>query len=48
MGFPQGGVSSAIFWIIAFAFDKEAKISHTKGVSGELFGDNGNGLIGST
>ena len=44
MGFPQGGVCSAKFWIIAF--DEAAKILNTNGVSGELFADDGNGIIG--
>ena len=44
MGFPQGGVCSAKFWIIAF--DEGARILNTHGVTGELFADDGNGLIG--
>ena len=44
MGFPQGGVCSAKFWIIAF--DEAAKILNTNGVNGELFADDGNGIIG--
>ena len=44
MGFPQGGVYSAKFWIIAF--DEAAKILNSHGVTGELFVDDGNGLIG--
>ena len=45
MGFLQGGVCSAKFWI---AFDKAAEILSTNGVSGELFADDGNRLIGTT
>ena len=44
MGFPQGGVCSAKFWIIAF--DEAAKILNSNGVNGELFADDGNGIIG--
>ena len=44
MGFPQGGVCGAKFWIIAF--DEAAKILKSNGVSGELFADDGNGIIG--
>ena len=44
MGFPQGGVCNAKFWIIAF--DEAAKILNSNGVSGELFADDGNGIIG--
>ena len=44
MGFPQEGVCSAKFWIIAF--DEAAKILNSHGVTGELFADDGNGLIG--
>ena len=43
MGFPQGGVCSAKLWIIAF--DKAAKILNSNGVNGELFADDGNGII---
>ena len=46
MGFPQGGVCSAKFWIIAF--DEAAKILNSNGVNGELFADDGNGIIGGT
>ena len=41
VGFPQRGVCSAKFWIIAF---NEA----ANGVSGKLFVDDKNGLIGGT
>ena len=41
MGFPQGGVCSAKFWIIAF--DEAAKILNSHEVTGELFADDGNG-----
>ena len=34
------------FWIIAF--DGAAKILNSHGVTGELFADNGNGLIGGS
>ena len=44
LGFPEGGVCSAKFWIIAF--NDTAKILNTHGVSGELFADDGNGIIG--
>ena len=44
MGFPQGGVCSAKFRIIAF--DEVAKILNSNGVTGELFADDGNGLMG--
>ena len=44
MGFPQGGVCSAQFWIIAF--DEAAKILNSNGVNGELFADDGNEIIG--
>ena len=44
MGFPQGRVCSAKFWIIAF--DEAAKILNSNGVNGELFADDGNGIIG--
>ena len=44
MGFPQGGVCSAKFWIITF--DEAAKILNSNGVSGELFAYDGNGIIG--
>ena len=44
MGFPQGGVCSAKFWIIVF--DEAAKILNSNGVNGELFADDGNGIIG--
>ena len=44
LGFPQGGVCSAKFWIIAF--NDAAEILNTHGVSGELFSDDGNGIIG--
>ena len=44
MGFPQRGVCSAKFCIIAF--DEAAKILSSNGVSGELFADDGNGIIG--
>ena len=44
MGFPQGGVCSAKFWIIAF--EEAAAILNSSGVTGELFADDGNGLIG--
>ena len=43
MGFPQGGVCSAKFWIIAF--DEAAKILNSNEVNGELFDDDGNGII---
>ena len=43
-GFPQGGVCSAKFWIIAF--DEAAKIINSNGVNGELFADDENGIIG--
>ena len=46
MWFPQGGVCSAKFWIIAF--DEAAKILNSKGVTGELSADDGNGLVGGT
>ena len=35
---------SAKFWIIAF--DEAAKILNSNGVNGELFADDGNGIIG--
>ena len=44
MRFPQGGVCSAKFWIIAF--DEAAKILNSNGVNGELFANDGNGIIG--
>ena len=44
MGFPQGGVCSAKFWIIAF--DEAARILNSNGVNGELFADDGNGIGG--
>ena len=44
MGFPQGGVCSAKFWIIAL--DEAAKILNSNGVNGELFADDINGIIG--
>ena len=44
MGFPQGGVCSAKFWIIAF--DKAAKIFNSNRVDGELIADDRNGIIG--
>ena len=43
MGFTQGRVSGAKFWIIAF--DEAAKILNSNGVTRELFADDGNGLI---
>ena len=43
MGFPQGGICSAKFWIIAF--DEAAKILNSNGVNGELFADDGNDII---
>ena len=43
MGFPQGGVCSANFWS---AFDEAAKILNSNGVNGELFADDGKGIIG--
>ena len=42
---PQGGVCSAKFW---FKADKAAQILNSNGVSGELFSEDGNGLIGGT
>ena len=42
----MGGVCSAKFWIIVF--DEAASILNSNGVSGELFTDNGNGIIGGT
>ena len=44
MGFRQGRVCSAKFWIIAF--DAAAKILNWNVVNGELFADDGNGIIG--
>ena len=41
----HGEVCSAKFWIIAF--DKAAKILNSNGVDGELFADDGNGIIGN-
>ena len=46
MSFPQGGVCSAMFWIIAF--DEAAQILNSNGINGELFTDDGNGIIGGT
>ena len=46
LGFPQGGVCSAKFWIIAF--NEAAEILNSHGINGELFADDGNGLIGGT
>ena len=40
----KGGVCSAKFWMIAF--DEAAKILNTNGESGEIFTDDGNGIIG--
>ena len=44
LGFPQGGVCSDKFWIIAF--DEADKILNLNGVNGELFADEGNGIKG--
>ena len=40
MGFPQGGVCNAKFWI-----DEAAKMLNTNGVSGEIFADDRNDII---
>ena len=44
MGFPQEGVCGAKFW--TNAFDEAAKILNSNGVNGELFADDGKGIIG--
>lgn len=46
IGFPQGKVCSAKFWIIAF--DEAIRILNSKGVTGQGFADDCNGSIGGT
>ena len=46
MGFPQGGVCSAKFWIIAY--NQAIKILNTHGVTGFGFADDSCTLVGGT
>ena len=45
-GFPQGGVCSARFWLIAF--DKAIRIINSRGVIGNGYADDCSALIGGT
>ena len=45
-GFPQGGVCSARFWLIAF--DKAIHIINTRGITGNGYADDCSALIGGT
>ena len=45
-GFPQGGVCSAKFWLIAF--DEAIRIINTNGVTGNGYADDCGALIGGT
>ena len=46
MGFPQGGVCSARFWLIAF--DNAIKIINSRGITGNGYADDCSALIGGT
>ena len=45
-GFPQGGVCSAIFWLIAF--DEAIRIINSEGIIGNGYADDCSALIGGT
>ena len=45
-GFPQGGVCSARFWLIAF--DRAIQIINTRGITGTGYADDCSALIGGT
>ena len=45
-GFPQGGVCSARFWLIAF--DEAIKIINTRGIVGNGYADDCSALLGGT
>ena len=46
MGFPQGGVCSALFWIIAF--DPAIRILNKFGINGNGFADDCAAVLGGT
>ena len=46
VGFPQGGVASAKFWLVAF--DKAVEIINSHGIHGNAFADDCAAIIGGT
>ena len=46
IGFPQGGIASAKFWLIAF--DEVVSIINSYGIWGNAFADNCTALVGGT